>query len=110
MFLHNWVAVCFFHTFHTEVVLRCWDSLLSETRRQGGHAISTRFLIFLCVAIVLQYASELKSLPSDSIMQFFFGSMRDHMDVEQLEIILARAYLISHRNILPSLFSTDEED
>jgi len=109
MFLHNWVALCFFHTFHIEVVLRSWDALLSENRRQGATAISTHLLIFLCVAIVLQYAPELKSLPSDSIMQLFFRTLRDRMNVEQLEIILARAYLISQRNLLPSLFSSEEQ-
>ena len=108
MFLHNWVALCFYHTFREEIVLRCWDALLSENRREGATAISTRFLIFLCVAIVLHYASELKSLPSDSILHFF-RRMRDEMDVPQLEVILARAYLISQQNILPSLFPSEDE-
>jgi hypothetical protein len=94
MFLHSWISVAFYKTFRTEIVLRFWDSLLSENRPDEPAGISVELLVNICASIVLQHAELLKTRSSDDIL-FFLRSLHDTLDLTKADLILARAYLFT---------------
>jgi len=89
-FAFKWMNCLLVREFKIQVVIRLWDTYLSEDDNSGFE----NFHVYVCAAFLCQYSSDLQSMEFDELFGFLQNMPTSDWGDTEVEVLLSQAYVL----------------
>lgn len=87
-FAFRWINCLLMRELSTKKIIRMWDTYLAE-----GTAAFSEFHLYVCLAFLVKYSDQLRSMDFQSIIIFLQALPTDQLTEKDLELLLSQAFM-----------------